>query len=117
MNWVVSSLAIACLCLFLVVQTNGHRCSEYEKMFGCKDSRTIPVKSYECTEYEKLFGCKDSKRENLKRHLRVSERIPEAHRSPVPLPDEGWNLKMESGFKHRKRALLNYKYQDQKQEH
>ncbi|KAM7447395.1 hypothetical protein ABFA07_004402 [Porites harrisoni] len=109
MNWVLRSLAIACLCMFLVVQTNG-RCSEYEKMFGCKDSRNIPVKK--CTEFEKLYGCQDSKPDKLKRHLRVSEGIPEAHRSAVQLPDqpdERWNLKMERGFKHRKRALLNYK--------
>lgn len=63
------------------------------------------------------YNLQDPKPEKPKRHLRVSERIPDAHRSPVPLTDEGWNLKMESGFKHRKRALLNYKYQDQKQEH
>ena len=51
MNWVLRSLAIACLCMFLVVQTNG-RCSEYEKMFGCKVCHYLRVHVFRLTWFQ-----------------------------------------------------------------
>lgn len=65
---------------------------------------------YTCPSFKNVQNCynlHDSEADTLKRHLRVSARIPEAHRSPVPLPDEGWQFKMESSPKHRKRLKIS----------